>query len=39
MRRALAIDEQSLGTEHPNTQTVARNYELLRQAMQNQAEE
>jgi Tetratricopeptide repeat len=30
-RRALAIVEQLLGTDHPNTRTVRRNYvELLR---------
>ncbi len=34
MRRALTIFEISLGPDHPSTQTVARNYALLREAQQ-----
>ena len=33
MAQALVIFHASLGNEHPNTQTVMRNYQLLLQAM------
>jgi hypothetical protein len=36
MRRAYEILEQSLGVEHPNTQTVGRNLELLRRELAGQ---
>ncbi|HSU82796.1 MAG TPA: hypothetical protein VLR69_10275 [Thermoanaerobaculia bacterium] len=38
MRRAVKIFETSLGTEHPNTQIVQRNLELLLQKIASQSE-
>jgi len=38
MRRALKILETSLGTEHPKTQIVRRNLELLLQEIAAQSE-
>jgi hypothetical protein len=32
-RRAVEIAEKSLGVDHPSTQTIRQNLELLRQAM------
>ena len=37
-RRALAIRERQLGPEHPDTQTARRNYTVLRQKMERDAE-
>ena len=33
LQRALAIREQALGPEHPNTKTVRKNYEYLLKKM------
>jgi len=38
MRRGLEIFETSLGAEHPNTQTVQRNLDLLLQEIASQSE-
>ena len=37
-RRAVEIFEKSLGADHPNTQTVRKNYELLLAEMKSQNE-